>query len=170
MAPKVAPSPCVEANLVLIWGLVGKKLVLTVEDFATVNGTTAGAVHQKIKRGTLGVDNLNQEGRVLFAVLAVAEWLCGAVQSNAVQVSVSKKMPHAVRSGADLRSRMEALRASVHKKAEALRALENTDKAEAFHDARKANAQAWDLVAVAVERAHLRAMVGDVLPPSVIVD
>jgi hypothetical protein len=154
-------SPCEEQNLSLIAETVGGRfLTLTVDQVAKVFGTSAGAVHQKIRRGHLGFDSITVHGRPLFAVLSVAQFLCGAVVVNPVNVKMPKSTPRSVRSSSDLRARLLALRADIQRRGDALRALDKTDKSGQFKNAVHVHADVCTLVVSAVDRAHLRNLAG----------
>jgi len=150
-------SPCESQNLTLINERFGAALLLTVEQTAQLLGTTGNNVAQMLRRGHVPFDAVRVGSRVLFPVPLVAAWLCGAIVEKPLAVALPKKTASRVRSSADLRARLFALRVMVERGAQALR---EADDAQGFKEAREVWEHASAQVVALVEREALRKRAG----------
>jgi hypothetical protein len=157
-------TPCEAQNLALIQERHGKALTLTVEQTASLLGTSGNNVAQMLRRGHVPFDVVRVGARVLFPVPSVASWLCGGFKEDVplpVAVRLPKRTPQRARSGSSLKdylARLQTLRVMVETRAQALREAENAQ--EGFKQAREAWEHASAQVVGLVERDALRKKAG----------
>ncbi len=151
-------SPCEAQNLAQIQASFGGVLLLSVEQLAQLINTTANNVAQLLRRGHVPFNTVRLGARVFFPVPLVASWLCGQTSdAEPLSVPLPTKTPLRVRSSADLKARLAAVRALVEQRAQALR---EADDAQGFKEAREAHAHASSQVVALVEREALRKRAG----------
>jgi hypothetical protein len=155
-------TPCEAQNLALIQERHGQALTLTVEQTASLLGTTGNNVAQMLRRGHVPFDVLRVGARVLFPVPSVASWLCGAFKEDEplpVAVKMPKRTPQRARTGSlkQYLDRLQSLRVLVEQRAQGLR---EADDAQGFKEAREAHAHASAQVLALVEREALRKRAG----------
>lgn len=150
-------SPCESQNLALIQERFGAVLLLTVEQTAKLIGKTGNNVAQMLRRKHVPFETVRVGSRVYFPVPLVAAWLCGEVVEKPVAVRLAKKTSVSVRSSADLKARLFALRVLVGQRAQALR---EADDVKEFNEAKEAHEHASTQLIALLERETLRSRAG----------
>lgn len=146
-------TSCEAKNLALIEAKFGAVAVLTYEQTSQLIGTTANNIAQLVRRGHVPFNLVSMGKRVFFPVWDVAGWLCGTANNpNPVAVQLPKKTPLRVRSSADLRARLCALRLKIEQRA---KKLKESDDPTGLKEARVVHAEASRELFALFEREEL---------------
>ena len=122
-------TDCELSNLEIIKDRFGLSLLLTVQQTASLVGTTQNNVFQMIKRGHVPFNLVRLGSRVLFPVLSVASWLCGTSENDSqLAVKLPKSTPLKIRSQSDLKARLDLLKLEIAKRAQEIREDDNQNE------------------------------------------